>query len=143
MNEIPSSNTPEEQPQPPAESTSEEKAVTGTAAQPTNPPTEYIQPVYAPQYAARPLKDRNIALVLEILPGLFGLYGFGWIYSGNTSAGIMILIGGLVWAFIVVAAAMLTATAACFCTVPVNIVAVALSAFFLNGYTKKHTELFG
>jgi len=42
------------------------------------------------QNFSRPLKDRNIALILEILPGLFGLVGFGWIYSNKTDTGIFL-----------------------------------------------------
>lgn len=107
------------------------------------PTTEPVQPGYVPQYASRPPKDRNVAIILEILPGLFGLYGFGWIYSGNTGTGIMLLVGGLIWAVIVVIAATITASVACFCTVPVNLIAVAVSATMLNNYTKNHPELFG
>jgi hypothetical protein len=34
---------------------------------------------------------------LEILPDLFGLFGFGWIYSGNATAGLIWLFGVLMW----------------------------------------------
>lgn len=120
-------------------------SATNTSASSTNLSQEVASSPanQVPQYQSRPLKDRNMALVLEILPGLFGLYGFGWIYSGNSGLGITLLIGGIIWAIIVVVAAVLTASAACFCTVPVNIVAVALSAISLNNYTKSHPELFG
>ena len=88
-------------------------------------------------------KDRSVALILEILPGLFGFLGFGWIYSGNTSTGIMWLVGLLVWdvmAFIIIA---LTGGLGFICTVPISIVIIALSASSLNTYSKHHPELFG
>lgn len=94
-------------------------------------------------YAFRPQKDRGIALVLEILPGLFGLLGFGWIYSGNTAAGVLWLIGVLVWDFIALVIVALTSGLACCCTVPVNLTLIAVSSFLLNAYTKQHPELFG
>jgi hypothetical protein len=48
-------------------------------------------------YPPRPLKDRSIAIILEILPGLFGILGIGWIYSGKTGTGLAWLIGYLIW----------------------------------------------
>lgn len=94
-------------------------------------------------YVARPPKDRSIALILEILPGLFGLLGFGWIYSDNVNTGIMWLIGVLVWDIAAVFISVLTAGFGCICTVPINLMLVAISASSLNAYTKEHPELFG
>ena len=104
------------------------------------PPT---RPPVRPGYSSRPTKDRGIALVLEILPGLFGLLGFGWIYAGNTTTGILWLGGVFVWDIIVIILSMLTAGLICFISVPVNLVLVAVSAVLLNTYTKQHPELFG
>jgi len=66
--------------------------------QPAQPVPYNPYPVYAP----RPLKDRSIAIILEILPGLFGFLGFGWMYAGNTSAGAIWLISFLFWTIIAV-----------------------------------------
>lgn len=41
--------------------------------------------------------NKGTALVLEVLPALFGVFGIGWIYSGRTNTGIMLLIAGLVF----------------------------------------------
>ena len=38
-------------------------------------------------------RDPGIALILEIIPGLLGFPGFGWIYAGNVARGIATLIG--------------------------------------------------
>jgi hypothetical protein len=106
-----------------------------------------IQPPASPtppyNYAPKPPKDKNIALILEILPGLFGLLGFGWIYSGNTNTGILWLIGYLLFSIFAVIIDVATGGLACFCTFPVNIVAIVLSATSLNKYIKAHPELFG
>jgi TM2 domain-containing membrane protein YozV len=105
------------------------------------------QPYYPPPYPAYPAtrspKDRNTALVLEILPGLFGILGIGWIYSGKTGTGIAWLIGYLIWVGIVITAAVLTGFMACFCTVPINLICVGISASTLNTYTKSNPHLFG
>lgn len=88
-------------------------------------------------------KDRSIALILEILPGLFGFLGFGWIYSGNTNTGVIWLVSVLAWDLVAAFIVVLTAgIGACF-TIPVNIVLVAISASSLNNFTKQHRELFG
>ena len=109
----------------------------------TNRPPDRRRPPVRPGYSSRPTKDRGVALVLEILPGLFGLLGFGWIYAGNSTAGILWLIGVLVWDVIVIFMSMLTGGLICFISVPINLVLVAVSAFFLSAYTKQHPELFG
>jgi TM2 domain-containing membrane protein YozV len=107
------------------------------------PPPQPPQPPYNPYYPQRPAKDRNLALVLEIVAGLFGILGIGWIYSGKTSTGLIWLIGYLVWVGIAVIAAALSGGLACLCTVPVNLVCVGISAYNLNNYTKSDPQTFG
>jgi TM2 domain-containing membrane protein YozV len=112
-------------------------------------PTSIPQPVptYQPPppvyYPARPAKDRSIALILEILPGLFGFLGFGWIYSGNTSTGILWLVLFLIWAVIALIISVVTGGIGLICILPVNIACIVASAVSLNNYTRKHPELFG
>lgn len=92
---------------------------------------------------SRPPKDRSNAMLLEILPGIFGFLGFGWIYSGNTNTGIAWLIGYLVWNFIATIIILVTSGCGCFLTLPVNVVLIILSTSSLKTYIKKHPELFG
>lgn len=74
----------------PDQSNSTELQSPPPASQPGTPSAE-IQPQGPPQhYAPRPPKDRSIAIILEILPGLFGILGIGWIYAENTAVGILI-----------------------------------------------------
>jgi TM2 domain-containing membrane protein YozV len=139
----------------PASSTAGSSSAQGFTpqSQPSYPPSQvqypgaYQQPYYPqpyPGYAQpRSTKDRNIALVLEILPGLFGILGIGWIYSGKTGTGIAWLIGYLIWTGIVITAAVLTGFMACFCTVPINLICVGISAYSLNSFTKENPHLFG
>ena len=94
-------------------------------------------------YAQRPPKDRSVAMILEILPGLFGFLGFGWIYSGNTSMGITWLIGFLIWDLGAVVIDVLSGGFGCFCTVPISLIFIAVSASSLSKYTRQHPELFG
>jgi len=123
------------QPVPPA---SDSQAASDAYA-PTVPVVQ--QPVEA--YVQRPLKDRSIALILEIIPGLFGLLGIGWIYSGNTTTGVIWLIGFLIWTAMATVVSLLTAGLGIICWLPISIILIAVSAISLNNYTKQHPEIFG
>lgn len=91
----------------------------------------------------RPMKDRSIALILEILPGLFGFLGFGWIYAGDVNTGVVFLIGYLAAAVVFVIADVISGGICCFFTVPLQILIIAVSTNRLNQYVKAHPELFG
>lgn len=116
-----------------------------TAGMPVRPrpPVPAAPPSYPVGYAPRPPKDRSIALILEILPGLFGLLGFGWIYAGNAGAGIAWLLGMLVWTGIAAVIAFFSIGVSLICTLPVSIAMIIISTVMLNNYTKQHGELFG
>ena len=88
------------------------------------------------------MKDRSIALILEILPGLFGFLGFGWIYADNTQTGILILIGNFIMIGINVVAVFLSGGICCFVAVPLEIAAIALSAYKLGQYMDTRTDIF-
>jgi hypothetical protein len=54
----------------------------------------YAQPIHG-------LKDPNTGLVLEVLPGLFGLLGIGHIWAGEVAIGVGLLLGYWVaWTFL-------------------------------------------
>ncbi|MBU0491975.1 MAG: HEAT repeat domain-containing protein [Chloroflexi bacterium] len=108
-------------------------------------PTEAAVNQLPPQtsgYALRPPKDQSLAFILEILPGLFGFLGLGWIYSGNTLAGILWLAGMLIWDLFVLVMALFTLGLSCICTLPVNLILLAVSSALLYQYIKQHPELF-
>ncbi len=100
------------------------------------------QPQPLPVYIQHPPKSRSTALILELLPGLFGIYGIGWIYANKTGTGLALLIGGLVWDVIAIIIDVATGGFGCFCSLPVNIAAVAISSSSIHSYTKQHPELF-
>jgi hypothetical protein len=107
------------------------------------PPQPAYTPSYAPSYAARSPKDRLLAIVLEVLPGLFGLLGIGWLYAGSTTAGVILLLGFLAWNFFAIILDVFTLGIFLCLHLPVNLVALILSPVLLYNYTKKHPELFG
>ncbi len=89
-----------------------------------------------------PQKDKSVALILEILPGLFGFLGFGWIYSNQISKGVIILISMFVWIVIATVITILTGGIFACCALPVNVAAIAISAFMLNNHMKEHPGMF-
>jgi len=42
------------------------------------------------------IPNKGTALVLEILPTFFGIYGIGWLYAGKVATGLILLLTGLV-----------------------------------------------
>ncbi len=136
---------PEPSPQYPAQEHPQEPEAPLAPEPPAPPETPAptpapIQP--APTPAGSIKKDRSLAYLLEILPGIFGLLGLGWIYSGNLGVGLIVLVGYLIWDVIALVAAAVTGFLACFCIIPINIVPVIISVLLLNNFIQAHSELF-
>jgi len=106
-------------------------------------PAAVGQQSYPATYLVRPAKDRSVALILEILPGMFGFLGFGWIYAGNLGVGLAWLVGMLIWTGIAAVIAIFSVGISLLCTLPVSIAMIVISAVTLNNYAKKQTALFG
>jgi hypothetical protein len=101
----------------------------------TNTAPVQPQPVYT-------RKDRSLAVLLEVLPGLFGFLGIGWLYAGNIVVGLVLLIGYLLFIGFEILIGTLTFGLACCFTLPLNVVAIAVSALLLNNYSEQHPEIF-
>lgn len=145
-------DTPIEPPAPPrADVPPEYLAPTiASGAPPVTPPpaepTIFSQPAEtysATPSLATPAKDRTLTLVLELVPAFFGIFGLGWMYGGNLTVGLILLLGIIVWNVMGLVVAFFTAAVSLCCTVPLNIVFMAASGYFLYDYTKKHPETFG
>ena len=89
-----------------------------------------------------PKKNRSLAIILEVVPGLFGFLGIGWIYSGFTGAGIAWLVGFLIWNMIALVICIFTVGVGCLCTLPVNLVVLIASVMALNSQIQNHSEQF-
>lgn len=106
------------------------------------PQQPYQQQPYQPQnsYTA-PFKNPGTAFVLELIGGIFGLFGIGYMYAGKTSQGVIRLIVGilcnLVLGFIFVP---LTAGICAFIAFPFYIGFAIISANSIKNYlTKQQT----
>jgi hypothetical protein len=112
-----------------------------TFSAPVSPVVPVVQ--YQAYIPAKQYKDKGITMVLEILPGLFGFYGIGWIYAGNSSRGAALLICGILWDIFAIVLASVTAGFSACLSLPVSVLVLVLSAVSLNTYTKQHPETFG
>jgi TM2 domain-containing membrane protein YozV len=72
------------------------RSVFDTAPAPANPPV-YPSYGFIPYY---PRKDPLVALLLGLILGLFGLWGIGHIYIGQTLKGLILLVVGVVLGFL-------------------------------------------
>jgi hypothetical protein len=88
--------------------------------------------VAAPQQA-----DSSTPVIVEIVCGIFGFYGIGWLIAGYTTPGILLLVGGLVWAVMFWTIAVFTAFIGLICLVPIDIAIWVTSALILNGRLKQ------
>ena len=71
-------------------------------------------------------------VVAEVLLGLLGIYGVGWLIAGRTRFGAILLILSVLWILVAGAATLHTFGLALGCTVPANVVFMALSAIALH-----------
>lgn len=104
-----------------------------TPPSPPQPAAGYValpQPVAGAYVAPQARPQNTTPVIVEAILAFFGVYGVGWLISGETSIGVALLIAGFVWDAIFVAAAF-TVLGLC-CVVPLQLIFVALSAFQLN-----------
>jgi hypothetical protein len=130
---------------PPAEEPAVSFGPAKTAPQRGQPRVGVYPPLGAsPEGAYRqPAKDPSLALVLELLPGFFGLLGFGWIYTGQVTTGVLLLAGFLLWNMLALFLDLITISLFLCLHIPINLTALLLSGILLNNHIKNHPEIFG
>lgn len=77
-------------------------------------------------------RDPVIALLLELLAGMFGFLGIGWIYAGQVKKGLLLLIGYFAFAWLI-SFVMIVATLGLWLIVLAsqNLIFAAISAYFV------------
>ena len=85
---------------------------------------------YAVQLIA--VKDPGTGLLLEILPGLFGFLGIGWLWAGETGIGIALLLGYWVFLFSEGLFIVFSFGLLLFCCAPLNLAVLLASGFLLQ-----------
>ncbi len=75
-------------------------------------------------------------MAVEIIAGLFGFWGIGWLMRGYTSTGVLLLVGGFVFAALMLAITIFTAGVGLLCWGPLNIAVIVASGITLSNRLK-------
>lgn len=106
-----------------------------------NPPpsnaNSYPQTPYG--YQAQTGPNPNTAFTIELIGGLFGFFGLGYMYAGKTSEGVVRLIMGIGWNITVAIAASITVGICAFVALPVYIVVAIASANAVKNYLQNRS----
>jgi TM2 domain-containing membrane protein YozV len=120
----------------------------GYMAQQQNYGYQQQPPMYPPQGVNvtvvnnAPPKN-NTPIIVEVLLSLFGIYGVGWLMAGETTTGILLLIGSFViyWPVLILIA-VFTLGLGIACDFPLGIAAIVINAILLNNtLNRKATQI--
>lgn len=89
------------------------------------------------QQYTKPGPNPNTAYILELVGGLFGFFGIGYMYVGRTGEGAIRLIGGICCNIFVGIMAAVTAGICAFIALPVYIVIAMISASAIKNWVIK------
>jgi hypothetical protein len=78
-------------------------------------------------------KDAGTAVIIEIIGGILGFLGLGFIYAGMTTSGILRLIGWWILLFIFGLIIGITGGIAAFCLIPIALAIPIISGLMLKG----------
>lgn len=81
--------------------------------------------------------NSTLAIILEVICGIFGIYGIGWLVSGNTSTGLIFLIGGFVWLAVAIVLSILTLGIGLICIWPIDLAIMITSVIMLSNRLKQ------
>jgi len=113
------------------------------------PPPGYGQPGYPPPgpgygYAPQPVvvmmpprRADGTAVAIEAILAFFGIYGIGWLMAGETTTGILLLVGSFVWWGVAIVLTAATFGAGLICLAPLNIIFLILSAVLLANHSRQ------
>ena len=82
-------------------------------------------------------KSKGTALAIEAVAAIFGIFGVGWLYNGNTAVGILLLIAGFCWDIFAFFVAFVTLGFGALCLVPIHMLLVLGSVLLLAVATPK------
>lgn len=111
---------------------------------PLSPQPGYYQVVaqpVPPVVVVQQHNDSSNAVLIECLCGFFGFYGIGWMMSGYTTAGILLLLGGFVWEAIFWTIVIFTASLGLICVGPIDLALWITSGVILSNTLKKRTTI--
>ena len=120
------SNVPNPPPAPPWQAIPQQSGPSSPPPMPPNAQPQYNGPVYGYTQPVGP--NPNTAYLVELIGGLFGFFGIGYMYAGKTSEGVVRLVIGIACNIIIGISAALTVGICAFIALPVYIVVAITSA---------------
>ncbi len=97
------------------------------------PPRQpYAVMPYQQPYPPQGRRPDGAALIAEAALALFGIYGVGWLMSGKTTAGILLMVGGILWIILVIVGSIFTGGLGACCLLPLHLGAIATSVILLS-----------
>lgn len=76
-------------------------------------------------------------MIVELLGGLLGLYGVGWIVGGYVVTGALLLVGSFLLALLWIVVTLATVGVGLFCIIPLDLAILATSALTLKSRLKR------
>ena len=76
-------------------------------------------------------------VIVEVILGLFGIFGVGWLAAGKTPIGLILLVLSAAWWVVSAFAAVHTVFVGCCGIIPLNLVFVAVSASMLHNAMRR------
>ncbi|HEX9057218.1 MAG TPA: hypothetical protein VF818_06750 [Ktedonobacterales bacterium] len=70
-------------------------------------------------------------MIAEAALALFGIYGVGWLMSGKTTVGALLMVGGVFWVIIAIVISIFTAGVGVCCMAPLHFAFIAASTVAL------------
>lgn len=127
----------------PIQSQPEEAPAPYGASEASSPPPP--PPAYAPtapfpgMVTAAQVKQSPSAgpVIVEVILGLFGIFGVGWLAAGKTPIGLILLVLSAAWWVVSAFAAVHTVFVGCCGIIPLNLVFVAVSASMLHNAMRR------
>jgi hypothetical protein len=104
---------------------------------PSGPLPPQQQGYYQPVVVVQQQQDSSMPVIVELICDIFGIYGIGWLIAGYTTPGILLLIGGFIWAAIFWGATIITIGIGLICLVPIDIAFLITSVLMLNSRLKQ------
>jgi hypothetical protein len=108
-------------------------------SQPLYPPVPIapIAPKPQPRVIYVVQQTPSTPVIVEVIGGLFGFYGIGWLVSGYVATGTLLLLGSLLlaglWAIVTIA----TVGVGLFCIIPIDLAILISSTLTLNSRLKR------
>lgn len=101
----------------------------------------YYQPMQQPMIMVPPVvvqsDNGTLAIILEVVAGLFGLYGIGWLIAGFHDTGVKVLVGGLIWWLVAILISVFTLGFGLVCIWPVDLIIMIVSVVNLSSRLKQ------